>query len=155
MIRTNQATAKGREATTLLATFYLQDTLFALDAAAVQEVIRLGTVTPVRHSPSEVTGVINLRGKIVTLLDTSLMLGYGQAVHSRESRVFLVEDQGEFLGLLVDRVGDVIEIERDRGHALPVNIPPGQARFLTGVYRTAGRVVTLINTSRLLAHAKG
>ena len=55
--------------TVLLATFFVRDALCALDASRVQEVIRVETVTLVRHAPAEVAGVINLRGKIVTLLD--------------------------------------------------------------------------------------
>jgi purine-binding chemotaxis protein CheW len=53
--------------TVLLATFFVRNALCALDASVVQEVIRPGSVTPVRHAPAEVCGVINLRGKIVTL----------------------------------------------------------------------------------------
>jgi purine-binding chemotaxis protein CheW len=137
--------------TTLLATFFVRDALCALDASGVQEVIRLGFVTPVRHAPPEVVGVINLRGKIVTLLDISMTLGFGKAVPSRDSRIFIMEDRNEFLGLLVDRVGEVIEIEPDRGEPLPVNIPPSQARFFHGVCRAGGQVIALLNPSELLA----
>ena len=84
--------------TTLLATFFVRDALCALDAAGVQEVIRLGAVTPVRHAADEVAGVINLRGKIVTLLDIGMILGLGRAPATRDSRVFIVEDRAEFLG---------------------------------------------------------
>ena len=115
------------ESATLLATFFLRDSLFALDASTVQEVIRLGAVTVVSHGPPEVVGVINLRGKIVTLLDTGLILGLAAAGRARESRVFLIEDRGEFLGLLVDRVGEMIE--PGSSEPLPLNIPAAQARF--------------------------
>ena len=70
-----QTAQTGAAPTTLLATFYVRDALCALDAAGVQEVIRLTSVTPVRQASPEIAGVINLRGKIVTLLDTGLILG--------------------------------------------------------------------------------
>ena len=136
---------------TLLATFAIREAVFALDAAGVQEVLRLSQVTPVPHAPPEVVGVINLRGKIVTLLDTGLILGLGPAARDRESRIFLIEDRGEFLGLLVDRVGEVIEVETGCTEPLPLNIPNAQARFFTGVCRARGRVVTLLNTSEILS----
>lgn len=71
----------------LLTTFFVGNALCALDAAGVQEVIRVESVTRVRHAPDEVTGVINLRGKIVTLLDLGMMLGLGKTVVTRESRI--------------------------------------------------------------------
>lgn len=135
----------------LLATFYVRDALCALDAAAVQEVIRVSSVTPVRHAPPEIAGVINLRGRIVTLIDTGLMLGLGKAAPDRESRIFIIEDHNEFLGLLVDRVDEVIEVEAGSEGPLPVNIPPAQSRFFKGVCRIGGRVIALLNTGELLA----
>ena len=140
--------------TSLLATFFMGDALYALNAATVQEVIRLDAVTPVRHGPQEVAGVINLRGRIVTLLDTGLILGAVPAIRDRDSRVFVMEDRGEFLGLLVDRVGEVIEVEPGSAEPLPLNIPPSQARFFSGVCRSGGRVITLLNTPELLSSTR-
>lgn len=141
-------------ATKLWATFFLRDALCAIDAAGVQEVIRLGSVTPVRHAPDEVTGVINLRGKIVTLLDTGKILGFGKAATSRDSRIFIVEDRNEFLGLLVDHVGEVLEIEPGGQEPIPGNIPALQAHYFSGVYRANGRVIALLNPATLLAESR-
>lgn len=140
--------------TTLLATFFVRDALCALDAAGVQEVIRLGAVTPVRHAADEVAGVINLRGKIVTLLDIGMILGLGRAPATRDSRVFIVEDRAEFLGLLVDRVGEVLEVDPDMEEPLPVNIPAARARFFRGVYRADGHVIAVLNPMTLLAESR-
>lgn len=140
--------------TLLLTTFFVRDALCALDAAEVQEVIRVESVTPVRHAPDEVTGVINLRGKIVTLLDLGLILGFGKSAVTRESRVFIIEDRNEFLGVLVDRVSEVIEIEAGQRDSLPVNIPPGQARFFQGLCRKAGHVIALLDPREVLNEIK-
>jgi purine-binding chemotaxis protein CheW len=140
--------------TTLLATFFVRNSLFAIDAASVQEVIRLGSVTPVRHAPGEVVGVINLRGKIVTLLDLGVILSIGKATASRDARIFILEEHNEFIGLLVDRVGEVLEAESDREEPLPVNIPAAQGRYFRGVYRADGHVIALLNPSTLLAENK-
>jgi len=137
--------------TTLLATFFVRDALFALDAAGVQEVIRPVSVTPIPHAPSEVFGVVNLRGKIVTLLDTGLLLGFGPTVIGSGSRIFVVEGSGEFIGLLVDRAGEVAEIGGSDIEPLPANVAPAQGRLLLGLCRTGGRVTALLNTALLIA----
>jgi len=136
--------------TALLATFFIRKSLCALDASGVQEVIRVESVTPVRHAPDEVTGVINLRGKIVTLLDLGMILGFGKSVITPESRVFIIEDRGEFLGVLVDSVSEVIEVEPGKEDAMPVNIPAAQARFFQGICRANGHVISLLNPRELL-----
>jgi len=144
----------GQDAQTeLLATFFVREALCALDAAGVQEVIRVEAITPVSHAPDEVAGVINLRGKIVTLLDLGRILGFEKSAISRESRVFIIEDRNEFLGVLVDRVGEVIEVEKKQRDALPLNIPPARARFFTGICRNGGQVIALLNAGEVLNEA--
>jgi len=137
--------------TVLLATFFVRDALCALDAAGIQEVIRLGPLTPVRHSLPEVTGILNLRGKIVTILDLGMRLGFSPAVPDPASRIFIIEDRGEFIGLLVDRVDEVVEVERGQLQAPPANVRGGQGRYFQGVYRTAGRAITVLDPGPILA----
>jgi purine-binding chemotaxis protein CheW len=140
--------------TLLLATFYLGEALCALDASEVQEVIRVESITAVRHAPDAVAGVMNLRGKIVTLLDLGMILGFNKSVISRESRVFIIEDRNEFLGVLVDRVSEVIEVDRAETGSLPVNIPAAQARFFLGVCRAGGHVIALLNPREVLNESR-
>ncbi len=139
-----------RANTLLLTSFFVGNALCALDATGVQEVIRVAGVTPVRHAPDQVAGVINLRGKIVTLLDLGMILGFGKSVVTKESRIFIVEDRAEFLGILVDRVAEVVEVETDTQESLPINIPAAQARFFQGVCRTGGHVIALLNPGEVL-----
>jgi purine-binding chemotaxis protein CheW len=137
--------------TVLLATFFVRDALCALDAAGVQEVIRLGPVTPVPYAPAEVRGIVNLRGRIVTIVDLGLRLGFPQAVAGAESRIFIIEDRNEFIGLLVDRVDEVVEVESAHWQPPPANVNWGQARFFKGVCRSGGRVITLLDAGKILA----
>ncbi len=139
----------------LLATFLVRDALCALEASVVQEVIRVEAVTPVRHAPPEVAGVINLRGRIVTLLDLGMILGSGPSAVNRESRVFIVEDRNEFLGVLVDRVCEVTEVEPGHEEPLPINIPSAQAHFFQGVCRKGGRVIAILNAREVLKERSG
>jgi len=137
--------------TVLLATFFVREALCALDAAGVQEVIRLGPLTPVPNALTEVLGVVNLRGRIVTIIDAGLRLGFPKAVPSPESRIFIVEVRDEFIGLLVDRVDEVVEIEQGSWQPPPANVAWGQARFFKGVCRARGRVITLLDAGQILA----
>jgi purine-binding chemotaxis protein CheW len=137
--------------TVLLATFFVRDALCALDAAGIQEVIRVGPLTPVCHAPDGVTGIINLRGRIVTILDLGMKLGFGKTEAGPQSRIFIIEDRSEFIGLLVDRVDEVVEAESDQWEPTPANLSLGQARFFKGVCRAGGRVVTLLDPAQVLA----
>ncbi len=138
----------------LCATFRLRDGWFALDAALVLEVIRVSAITTVAHSPVEVVGVINLRGRIVTLLDIGLLLGLGSTPITAMSRVFVVEDRGEYIGLLVDQVGDVRDVQAADLQPPPANVPDAQLHYLTGVYRADAKVISLLNARLLVAGAE-
>lgn len=137
--------------TVLLATFFVRDALCALDAAGIQEVIRVGRITPVRHAPPEVVGIVNLRGRIVTVLDLGLRLGFPKTVADGDSRILIMEDRNEFVGLLADRMDQVVEVERDGWQAPPANVASGQGRFIQGVYRTRGRAITVLDAGPILA----
>jgi purine-binding chemotaxis protein CheW len=147
------STASTTGQTDLLATFFVRETLCALDAASVQEVIRVGPVTPVHFAPEEVLGIFNLRGRIVTIVDIGQLLGFPAALPGPDSRIFIVEDCGEFIGMLVDRVDEVVEVESDQWQPPPANVNRGQGRFFKGVCRSGGRVITLLNGGQLLAES--
>lgn len=142
------------EKTQLLATFSVRNSLCALDASGIQGVIRLGSVTQLRHAPEQVAGVINLRGKLITLLDAGIILGFGKTAKTPSCRIIILEDRGEFLGLLVDRVGEVIEVEPHQSEPLPVNLPAIQARCFQHLCRSGGRVIAVLNPAEVLADCK-
>lgn len=141
------------EQTALLATFTVRNAQCALDAAQIQEVIRLGPLTPVRHALREVAGIINLRGRIVTILDVGLRLGFPRAVPSGDSRIVIMEDRSEFIGLLVDRVDDVVEVEQNQWEKPPANVSGGQIQCFKAVCRVGGRVITLLDPAQILSEA--
>ena len=147
---TNTPTTQAPQ-TDLLATFFVRESLCGLDAARIQEVIRLGPLTPVRHAAEEVAGIVNLRGKIVTVLDLGLRLGFPKIVTGGDSRVLILEDRNEFIGLLVERVDEVVEVASGQWQPVPANVSWAQARFFKGVCRSHGRVVTLLDADQILA----
>jgi purine-binding chemotaxis protein CheW len=135
----------------LLATFFVRDALCGLNASSVQEVIRLGAMTAAPHAPPDVAGIINLRGRIVTVIDAGMKLGYGSTAPGPNTRVFIVEDHDEFLGLLVDRVGEVLEVESGAEEPMPANLRPAQSRYFKGLNRVGGRAIALLNAGEMLA----
>jgi purine-binding chemotaxis protein CheW len=141
------------ETTALLATFYVRGAHYALDAAKVQEVIRFEAVTPVRHAPESVLGVINLRGRIVTVVDAGARLRVAPVPPGPDRRVFIVEDRGEFVGILVDRVGEVLELDGATLEPPPANVSQTHGGLFKGVYRAGGKLVTLVDLDLLLAES--
>jgi purine-binding chemotaxis protein CheW len=135
----------------LLATFRVSDAWYALEADVVLEVIRVTSITAVAHAPAEVVGVINLRGRIVTLLDVGLLLGVGTSTTGRTSRILVVEDHGEYIGLLSDQVGDVRDVAVSSLQPPPANMPEGQVRYCKGVYRSGSRVISLLDARSLVS----
>jgi purine-binding chemotaxis protein CheW len=135
----------------LLATFAIRNANCAIDAAGVQEVIRLGALTEVRRAPREVLGIVNLRGRLVTILDPGLILGLERAIPGPDSRVFIIEDRNEFIGLLVDRVGEVVEVDPEQIEPPPANVGAAQSRFFKGVHRVGSHVITLVDIDLVLS----
>lgn len=124
---------------TLLATFRIRHAAFAIDAVRVDEVLRVTPITRVPHAPPEVQGIINLRGRIVSILDAGLQLGMAPCTVTPDSRIFVVADREEYLGLLVDEAGDVIEAAPEEFASAPGNVLPEQARYFDRVYHRADR----------------
>jgi purine-binding chemotaxis protein CheW len=148
---TQEVVTTQPQSTILLATFLVRGALCALDASGIQEVMRLSRLTEVRHAPPEVLGILNLRGRIVTILDLGLRLGFEKVEPSADSRVFIVESRNEFIGLVVDAVGEVVEVDRGSLEPTPANVRSTTSRLYDGVFRTHGRVTALIDIEQLLA----
>ncbi len=135
----------------LLVTFSAGDGSYGLDTTCVQEVVLVGAITQVHHAPEDVRGIINLRGKIITVIGLNEKLSEAQTQIGADSRILITSWADEFVGLLVDNIGDVLSVEPDRIEACPVNMPERQRRFTQGVYRDKNRVVAILNLDMLLA----
>jgi len=136
--------------TLLVATFLLGDAAFGIGAAQVQEVVRLGDITPVHHAPPYVVGIRNLRGRIVTVIDLRVRLNLGVAEAGADSRILIVDWQGEPIGLLVDSVADTISANVADITPPPPNVNGIQSRNLRGVCRSGERLVALLDPSPVL-----
>jgi purine-binding chemotaxis protein CheW len=143
--------AKAENQTFLVSTFFLEDTLFGVDTARVQEIIRIIEMTRIHEAQEYILGVINLRGKIVTIINLGTKIGLAPSRAEGESRILIVDWGEEYVGLLVDSVSDVVVVERAEIKPSPSNVKGVQSRFFEGVYDAEGRLVTILNVNEVIS----
>ncbi len=133
------------------ATFYVDRLLLGIDICQVQEITRELDVTVVPHSPAHVRGVINLRGDVATVIDLRQVLGLPPAKVTRDSRNMIVQSQKESIGLLVDRISDILTIREDEIGPAPVNLDGVEGRFFQGVHTMERDLLILLDIEAVLA----
>lgn len=133
-------------------TFVLDGHLFGIPVGTVQEVLREQVVTPVPLAAPEVSGLINLRGQIVTTLNLRerLRLPARPAGEQSVSVVVRTADGGA-VSLVVDRIGDVIEPEPDSLEAPPETLDPALRALVEGVCKLDGRLMLMLDTELAVA----
>ncbi len=132
------------------ATFYVGNILLGVDIRQVQEINRQLSVTEVPHSPDYVRGVINLRGEVTTVVDLRTILGLPHEDMGREGRNLIVNSQGESIGLLVDRISDILTLRSDQISPPPSNVDGVQGRFLSGVHTLDSEILVILNIEEAL-----
>ena len=139
----------------LVSTFYLGAAAFGLDTACIQEVVRVGDITPVHHAPVFLLGVMNLRGRIATVIDLGMKLELGRTEIEENSRIFILECEGEQIGLLVEYVDDAVAVDRIAIKPAPENVRGVQGRYVKGVFESGERLIALLDTSAVLETEAG
>ncbi|MEW6708194.1 MAG: chemotaxis protein CheW [Candidatus Riflebacteria bacterium] len=134
----------------LVATFIVDDRLYGLTTDLVREVVRIGEITPVHHAPDFIMGIMNLRGRIVTIIDLGKKIGLNQIEIGQHSRIFIAEWQQEQIGLLVDKVGEVVPFDEADLLPVPENMPTFQAATLKGVFHSDKTLIGLLSLDAIL-----
>ena len=130
--------------TIAVVSFEVGPLLLGLEITQVREINRQLELTRVPHAPPQVRGVVNLRGEVVTVVDLHRVLGFPSAELGPQSRNLMVLHQGEVVGLLVDRVADILELDQGELSPPPANLQGAQGRFFRGVWaRPQGLLVWL------------
>jgi purine-binding chemotaxis protein CheW len=133
-------------ATRQLCTFFLGDHVFGVDAHLVQEVIRYQEMTRVPLTPPSVSGLINLRGQIVTAIDMRKRLGYpDRPADKLPMNVVIRSDEGA-VSLLVDSIGDVIEVSQDSFETPPDTLQGATRELIGGAYKLKDHLLLVLNT---------
>jgi len=132
-----------------LCTVEVAGTLCGLPVDRIQEVVRHDRITPVPMAPPGVRGLINLRGRIVTAVDMRHRLGVDAADDTASMHVILRDEDGG-ISLLVDRVGDVVAVERSQWEDPPATLRGGARRHVRGAYKLADRLLLVLDLERVL-----
>jgi len=135
--------------------FSLHNSLYAVQALAVCEIIQLPELTPLAQSPAFMIGVFNLRGKVVPVIDLNARLGYASQRFQTSDSVILLESDGALVGIIVQEVRRVQSLEETQIEALPDSPLFGRseesaARFLAGIGKIEDEIVMLLNVENLL-----
>ena len=124
--------------------------LFGLPILRVQDVFLPERLTKVPLAPPEIAGVLNLRGRIITLIDMRCVLGLEMHVGEEPVMAIGVEARGESYGLLVDGVGEVLKLDEESHEPNPINLDPRLARVSAGIHRLDGQLLIVVDVERVL-----
>ena len=133
-----------------ICTFYLDKYCFGIDVLEVQEVFRYEEMTKVSLAPADISGLINLRGQIITAINLRLRLGMEPRPADIMPMNVVVQSQGEVVSLLVDQIGDVMEISEDLYEQAPENIQGAMRELITGVYKLEDRLLLILDTKKVV-----
>ncbi|HEU0265422.1 MAG TPA: chemotaxis protein CheW [Geobacterales bacterium] len=133
-----------------LVTFRLGREEYGVEIRHVQEIIRAGDITPVPGAPEHVRGVINLRGRIIPVIDLRRRFGLSATTHSEKNRIILVEVGEKRLGALVDSVQQVIRFSSTITEEVPEEVTSVERGYVTGIAKLAGRLVIILDLGRSL-----
>lgn len=130
------------------ATFEVDNQLFGLDVAKVQEVLSFDEYTPVPLAPTSVGGLFNLRGQVIAAVDFRVQLGLPPRDTTRPAMNVIVRTQDEPVSLLVDRIGEVVDLN-DTDFEPPPDTLTGHSRdLITGAFKLDGRLMLALDTTR-------
>ena len=124
--------------------------LFGLPISRVQDVFMPERVTRVPLSSAEIDGVLNLRGRIVTVIDMRARLGLARADDGKPPMAVGVDLRGESYGLLIDQIGEVLRLPEASREENPVNLDPRMAKLAGGVHRLDGQLMVILDVDRVL-----
>ncbi|MES2664067.1 MAG: chemotaxis protein CheW [Pseudomonadota bacterium] len=132
------------------ATFCLGNETYGIDVMRVQEVLRYTEITPVPGALSYILGIINLRGNVVTVVDTRKRFALSKVALTDETRIVIVEVAGQILGLLVDNVADVIYLHQSEIEKTPNVGNESTQRFFRGVCHKNDRLYILVDLDSMI-----
>jgi purine-binding chemotaxis protein CheW len=123
---------------------------FGVPIAMVREIVRVPEITSVPNAPEYIEGVINLRGRIIPVVDLRKRFGEKEIVSTKKNRVVVVELEARLIGLLVNSASEVLRIPPSEIQAPQDVFQEGELNYITGVGKLKGRLVILLDLSRIL-----
>lgn len=131
-------------------TFRLGEETYGINVMQVQEVLRHTEIAPVPGAPGYVLGIINLRGNVVTVIDTRSRFGLESTEVTDNSRIVIIESEQQVVGILVDSVAEVVYLRSSEIDSAPNVGTEESAKFIQGVSNREGELLILVDLNKLL-----
>ena len=131
-------------------TFKLENEIYGINVMQVQEVLRYTEIAPVPGAPNYVIGIINLRGNVVTVIDTRVRFGLIPSEVSENSRIVIIEAEKQAIGILVDGVAEVVYLRSSDIDMAPNVGTDESAKFIQGVSNRDGELLILVDLNKFL-----
>lgn len=124
---------------------------FGVPISLVHEIVRVPDITAVPDAPTYVEGVINLRGKIVSIVDLRKRFGEREITAGKKNRILVAEVDGKMVGLIVDAASEVLKLAQSEVEPPPASvIEEGDVNYVTGVGKLNGRLIILVDLTKVL-----
>ena len=148
-----EETLKKQDAELLqLVTFSIGEEEFGVDILSVQEIIRMMDITKVPRAPDFVEGVINLRGKVIPIIDLRRRFGLATRDHDKHTRIIVIEINNMIVGFVVDSVSEVLRIPASTVEPPPPVVAGLESEYISGVGKLHDRLLILLDLDKLLSH---
>lgn len=131
-------------------TFQLEDETYGINVMQVREVLRYTEIAPVPGAPDYVLGIINLRGNVVTVIDTRSRFGLIEGEVTDNTRIIVIESERQVIGILVDSVAEVVYLRSSEIDTTPSVGTDESAKFIQGVSNRDGKLLILVDLNKLL-----
>lgn len=133
-----------------LVTFSIDEEEFGVNILKVQEIIRIMEITRVPRSPEFVEGVINLRGRVILIVDLRRRFGLAAIAHDKDTRIIVIELNSLVVGFIVDAVSEVLRIPADTVEPTPPVAAGVDSEYISGVGKLQDRLLILLDLDKLL-----
>lgn len=132
-------------------TFRLAEETYGINVMMVQEVLRYSEIAPVPGAPDYVLGIINLRGNVVTVIDTRLRFGLPPSEVSDSTRIMIIEADQQVVGIMVDSVAEVVYLKQSEIETAPNVGNEESAKFIQGVCNKNNELLILVELNKLMS----
>lgn len=139
----------GHDPTTEWVTFRLEEEKYGINVMMVREVLKNTEIAPVPGSPSYVLGIINLRGNVVTVIDTRSRFGLPYREHDDNTRIVIIEREGQVVGMMVDSVAEVANLLESEIEFAPNVGNDESAKYIQGVSNQDNELLILVDLEKL------
>ena len=130
--------------------FRIGNETFGVRIASVREIVRVPEITAVPSAPETIEGVINLRGKIIPVMDLRKRFGQSDIQSDKKNRILVVELDNKLVGLIVNAASEVLKIAPSEIEAPGNLFAEGESSYVTGVGKLKGRLIIILDITKLL-----